>query len=243
MGLISKFISNLSIMICLAVFVNSAGKSKLKLKLNALDNLFRSEMYLVNEKLDISRKEREKLLEKFEETMGYLGDRGKTKSKKLPDSTLDEEQGKRIAILSNDIKKLRDNAERSTKDTGELSDSLIRLRWGVLEEKVARKSVTDTVIQQFEEVQKNQNVTIKNREEFVTNINRLISNQNDYQDEMKKSLNEIVNIINSVLSNQTDIFNKLDEIFTIQGDLINKVNGMASQDSVGKLEVNLGKSY
>ena len=236
MGLISKFKSYLSIMICLAVCVNSAGKSKLKLKLNALDNLFRSEMHLVNEKLDIGRKEREKLLKKFEETMGYLGDRGKTRSKKLPDSTLDEEQGKLITI-SNEIEKLSNKVERSTKDTGELSDSFIRLRRGVLEEKVARISFTDTLFQQLEEEQKNKNETIKNREGFVNNIYSIVCNQN----EMKKSLNEIVNTINSVVSNQNDIFSKLDDIVTIQGDLINKVNEIASQDSVRKPEANVGK--
>ena len=211
MEIISKFRSFLAIIFCLAVCVNSAGKSKLKLKLNALDNLFRSELYLVNEKLDIGRKERGKLLEKFEETMRNFENRGKT----LSDSRTEEEKDD-LKILRNEIEKLSNQVEGNIKDTDALSGSLIRIRRGVNEEKVARKSDTNNVTEQLEDVQKN-------------------------QIEIKQSQNEMGNIINSMVSNQNNIFNKLEEIATIQGDLMNKVNNTASQDSVGKLEVKLDK--
>ena len=126
MEFISKFRSFLAIMLCLTVCVNSAKKSKLKLKLDALDKLLRTQMYLVNEKLDMGIKERKLLFDKFEET---IENRGKPEA----DYRTEEDQ-KGFNTFRNQIGKLSTKFERNTKDIDELSDSLIRIKKGVLGE-------------------------------------------------------------------------------------------------------------
>ena len=205
MEFISKFRSFLAIMLCLAVCVNSAKKSKLKLKLDALDNLLRTQMYLVNEKLDMGTKERKLLFDKFEES---IENRGKPEA----DYRTEEDQ-KGLNTFRNQIGKLSTKFERNTKDIDELTDSLIRIKRGVLGEKVARKSNTDAVIKLVEVMQKNQNETKKIQEE----------------------------ILNNVTINQNDISNKLEEILAIQDNLMKIVNDISGQDSVGKLEMKLDK--
>ena len=235
----SKFGCFLALMLYLAVSVNSAGMPNFKLKLNALETLLRSEMYLVNEKLDIGRSERQSLFDKFEETMGYLEKWSKAENNTLTNYRTGQDQMDFNTLL-NEIEKLVNRFEGNTKDIDELSDSLIRIKRGVREEKVARKSNTDGIIKLLEVVQKNQNETKKVQEESVTNI---ISNQNNYQIEMKKSYNEIVSTINSVVSNQNNILNKLEEIVAVQSNLMKKVNDIPSKDSVRELDIKLDKYY
>ena len=237
MELFSKFGCFLALMLYLAVSVNSAGMPNFKLKLNALETLLRSEMYLVNEKLDIGRSERQSLFDKFEETMGYLEKWSKAENNTITNYRTGQDQMDFNTLL-NEIEKLVNRFEGSTKDIDELSDSLIRIKRGVREEKVARKSNTDGIIKLHEVVKKNQIETKKVQEESVTNI---ISNQNNYQIEMKKSYNEIVSTINSVVSNQNNILNKLEEIVTVQNNLTKKVNDIPSKDSVRELDIKLDK--
>ena len=79
-----------------------------------------------------------------------------------------------------------------TDKIGELSDSLIRLKRGVQEEKVARKNDTNTVVQQLEEM-------LKNHLEMVTSNNLLvINNQNHLLNEMQKKQNELQDIQNKM---------------------------------------------
>ena len=220
MALILKVKSFLVIMICLAVCASGAGKSKLKEKVKALDRLFHSKMYLVDERLDIGEKEREKLFKKYEEAMVNLETKGTPKSK-----SRSEQEHEDFDVLQNEIEKLSNKVETNTKDTDELSDTLIRLKRGALSEKVARKSDLNIVIKQFKEVQKR---TRKVQEGLVTDIK-----------DIKETQNEIGSTLNTIVSNQNNIFSKLDEILTIQGDLISIVGNTTDQYSAEKLEKKL----
>ena len=231
MELISKFGCFLALLLYLAVSVNSAGMPNLKLKLNALETLLRSEMYLVNEKLDIGRSERQSLFDKFEMTMGYLENWSKPENNTLAKYRTKEDQID-LNTLLNEIEKMAKKFEGNTKGIDDLSDSLIRIKREVREEKVARKSNTDGIIKLLEVVQKNQNETKKVQDESVTNI---ISNQNNHLNEIIKSYNEIEDSINSVISNQN---NSQIEMKKSYNEIVNDINSVISNQNNHQLEIN-----
>ena len=123
MELFSKFGCFLALMLYLAVSVNSAGMHNCKLKLNALETLLRSEMYLVNEKLDIGRSERQSLFDKFEETMGNLEKWSKAENNTLTNYRTGQDQID-LNTLLNEIEKMTKKFEGNTKSIDDLSDSL-----------------------------------------------------------------------------------------------------------------------
>ena len=170
---------------CLVVCVNCAKKSRVEQKVNALDNLFRGEMYLVNEKLETGRQEREMLLEKFNETLEYLEKLDTGEEKTLPNTNTEGRQSHSDTLLD-EIEVLSDKVEQNDRDTDEMSETLIRMKRGVQEEKVARKSDANAVIEQLLEIQKKQNEMKESQNEMMKNINSLISNQNNLSNKLLK---------------------------------------------------------
>ena len=202
--------SLLALTCCLVVCVNCAKKSRVEKKVDVLDNLFRGEMYLVNEKLETGKQEREMLLEKFNETMEYLEKLDKVEGKTLADTNTEGRQSD-LDMLLDKTEILSDKVEQNNRVTEELSETLIRMKRGVQEEKVARKFDANTVIEQLLEMQKNQTV------------------MQEIQNKMQIKQNEMVMNINTVIS-------MLDNLITVQGDLMNKVNDIASLNLSETLE-------
>ena len=185
---------------CLVVCVNCAKKSRVEQKVDALDNLFRGEMYLVKEKLETGRQEREMLLEKFNETLEYLEKLDTGEEKTLPNTNTEGRQSHSDTLLDK-IEVLSDKVEQNDRDTDEMSETLIRMKRGAQEEKVARKSDANAIIEQLLEIQKNQNEMNKRQNEIK-----------ESQNEMKIIQNEMMKNINSLISNQSNLSNRLLEL-------------------------------
>ena len=180
--------SLLALTCCLVVCVNCAKKSRVEKKVDVLDNLFRGEMYLVNEKLETGRQEREMLLEKFNETMEYLEKLDKVEGKTLADTNTEGRQSD-LDMLLDKTEILSDKVEQNNRVTEELSETLIRMKRGVQEEKVARKLDANTVIDQ-NKMQIKQN-------EMVMNINTVISKLDDLitvQGDLMNKVNDIASL-------------------------------------------------
>ena len=221
MELISKFKSYLVIMICLHVCVNGAGQSKLKQRLNSLEKLFRTDMYLVNERLDTVIQEREMLIQKFNETMEYLENLGKTERKEIPATETIEAHE---SALDNDIDNLSDAVQENTKDVEELSNTLIRIKRGLLEEKMARQSDLNSVIEQLKLIeQMNQNEMKKIPEELIAHINILTNNQKN----IITSVESLTSTQAKIITNQNNIITNQNNIITNQGDMIANTGNLA----------------
>ena len=209
--------------------MNCAKKSRVEKKVDVLDNLFRGEMYLVNEKLETGRQEREMLLEKFNETMEYLEELGKDEGKTLPNTNTEGRQSD-LDMLLDKTEVLTDEVEQNDRDTDKLSESLIRIKRGVQEEKIARKADTNAVIKQLNEVKENQN-------EMVSSMRNVLSNQNKIINMVQENQVKVDNYLTNILSNQADLdlpshlkdISQVQlEILNSQGDLLNTVNESTS---------------
>ena len=221
--------SLLALTCCLVVCVNCAKKSRVEHKVDILDNLFRGEMYLVNEKLETGRQEREMLLEKFNETMEYLEELGKDEGKTLPNTNTEGRQSD-LDMLLDKIEVLTDEVEQNDRDTDKLSESLIHIKRGVQEEKIARKADTNAVIKQLNEVKENQN-------EMVSSMRNVLINQNKIINMVQENQVKVDNYLTNILSNQADLdlpshlkdISQVQlEILNSQGDLLNTVNESTS---------------
>ena len=163
-------------------------KSTLEKKVDALDHLFQWKIYLFTEKLEEGRHERDMLKKKLNETMEYFETMDKT------NDTNTKGRKEDLDMVTDKINGLKDTMEKNNRVTGELSESVSRLKRGIQQEKMARKSDTAAVIDQLSMMQKN---------------------LSEIQNNMQNKLNEIETNVNTMNINQNQLFNKIDTIVTI----------------------------
>ena len=163
--------------------MDCTAKSKLEKKVDALDHLFQGKMYLFTEKLEAGKHERDMLKTKLNETMEYIETMDKT-GKSKDDTNIAGRKGG-LDMFTDKINGLQDAVEKNERVTGELSESVLRLKRGVQQEKMARKSDAQAVIDKLHMMQKNQREMTKiqkrmifKQNEIETNVNTIIMNQN-----------------------------------------------------------------
>ena len=202
----------------LLVTVDCSQKSRLAQKVDALDNLFTGKMYLVNEKLETGRAERQKLEKKLNETMEYLETVGNVDAKAVQDRNSQAGQGE-FDMLTEKVNKLTDIVDKNDRTTREMKESVSRIKRGVQQEKMARKTDTQAVIEQLMQMQENQ---IKMQEK----LNEMQESQMKMQENwIKMQQNQKEMQINQTQIHE-NLFNKMDEIIATQSDLMKKVNNL-----------------
>lgn len=186
-----EFVRFLILTCCAVVSVDCERTSQLAKKVDALENLFWSKMYLVNQAVESSQQEREKIVEQLNELNWTMENVETLKNEGKTVTNVDERPG--------DQGILKDKIE-------ELSDSLLRIKRGVQEEKVARKNETNTVLQQLEEM-------LKNHLEMVTKNNLLvINNQNNLFSKIEELTTVQGDLINKVNTLETTLDMHQDEV-------------------------------
>ena len=207
----------------LIVFAKCATKSKIEKRIDALDNLFKSKMYLVDENLETGKQERELLMVKLNETLEYLAALVKGESNTLTDSSTSIERKQNdLDMILNKVEELSDKVKLNDRETGELSESFARIKRGVQQEKVARKSDASDVIKQLSEMKESQNEMANNMMSVVNVMHAKQVKMDDY--------------LTNILGNQADIQNYIQnaskvqlEILKAQGELLSRVSESADE--------------
>ena len=199
--------------LCFTVYAAYSKKSKTDEKLNSLENLVRSEIYLLNEKIQTEKEERENFMERLNETLGYFKEKSAAVTAAKPQS------GSNIDMESQIV-----NTEENRKVIRELSESLTRTKRGILAEKKARKTDFRALIteltyikENLTDILNNQNIMIENSNGTIKNQDMMIKNQNDIvknQYEMIKNQNEMIKNQNDTIKNQNDIIKIQNEMFS-----------------------------
>lgn len=156
----------------LAAYVSCARKSQLEKKVDALDHLVRSEVYLLNEKIETDRVERNELLKTLNETLEFL-----------KDSQGDRADGAQIGInverRQSDLKTLFRNVEQNRKDIGRLAKSASRTRRGLADEKKARKADSNATLTHLIQIGKTLNELSSQQTDLVIKQGDIVNNINE----------------------------------------------------------------
>lgn len=202
--------ATLILIFCLSDRVYAARNSKLEQKVDALDKLFRTEMYLMNEKVEVGRHERDMILEQLNQTLDLLEnlarDGGNTKEE--TPTTIDQTYVKTLSSKIDENNMVVD-----------------RIKRGLLDEKKARKRDATAVINQLNIIQERQTEILKNQADLASGItdifDRIITlesatNVTNFQSEI---------ILLSLNEGETKFTKKLDSAtqnLTTTVDVINK---------------------
>ena len=143
------------IYLCLVPVITDAKKPKpkpkLKDKVTALETLFRTEMYLMQEQLEQEKTERENSILSLNETLeslGYQSVDGKT-------------QGAiRCEDKPGDYEKLSMDFDQINVTFGEMKESFTYIGKGIAEEKKARKNNTKVLMSRMNTIEEQQNNTL-----------------------------------------------------------------------------------
>ena len=181
-----------------AIYSSYGKNSKLETKVDALDYLFRGELYLVNEKIERGRQEREILAQRFNETLEFL--ENSTHGDNMnSDATRTKKQNDELRTLSK-------RADDTSKVVDRLSDSLICTQRGMMEEKKARKSDANVVNMKLDEL-------LKTQDKLVTNVDNIVSKLEDIftiQDDLRNKVNDITSKTTILLNRNERLEYKLD---------------------------------
>ena len=193
----------------LLVTMDCLQESRLAQKVDALDNLFKGKMYLVNEELENGRVKREKLEEKLNKTLEYLDTMGNVDTKVVEDRSSKPGQGD-FDMLTEKVDKLTDKVEKNDRKTKEMTESVSRIKRGVQQEKMSRKTDTQTVIEQLLQMQENlfskMNDIILTQTDLMNKVNTLETTMTAHKDEVF----ETNNIINTQLTKTKSITQNLE---------------------------------
>lgn len=156
----------------LAAYVSCARKSQLEKKVDALDYLVRSEVYLLNEKIETDRVERNELLKTLNETLEFL-----------KYSQGDRADGAHVGIYAerkeSDLKTLFRNVEQNRKDIGGLTKSSVRTRRGLADEKKARRADSNATVTHLIQIEKTLNEVSNQQTHIVINQGDIVNNFNE----------------------------------------------------------------
>ena len=227
----------------LLVTVDCSQKTRLAQKVDALDNLFTGKMYLVNEKLETGRAERQKLEKKLNETMEYLETVGNVDAKAVQDRNSQAGQGE-FDMLTEKVNKLTDIVDKNDRTTREMKESVSRIKRGVQQEKMARKTDTQAVIEQLMQMQDNQikmqeklNDMQENQIKMQENQVKMQENQVKMQENQVKMQENQVKMQENQTQMQENLLSKIVDIIATLSDLMNKVNTLETTMTAHKDEV------
>lgn len=190
------------------LFATCAGETKLHAKVDALDNLVRTEVYLLNEKVDTDWKEREHLMEKLNQTLEYL------ENSVAEEAATKQEYTKNKREL-NDLRTLSENIEQNSKIIDQLAESATLTSRGLMGEKRARKADMNALVTQLSQIEKSQNEATKQHEQVAIILNEIIK----YQNEIIKNQNEITANQDDLVSNMNEINTRIDALQNTTADL------------------------
>ena len=125
----------------LVMCVNCVRKSRMEQKFEALDNLVQGKLFLMGEELKTGRLEREFLMEKYNETMAALEKQCKT-------------NGKTLDMFNDKLGELLEKVKDNDKETERQSEAFLRIKQGIKQEKLARKSNIEAVNEKNPEISK-----------------------------------------------------------------------------------------
>lgn len=155
-----------------AAYVSCARKSQLEKKVDALDYLVRSEVYLLNEKIETDRVERSELMKTLNETLEFF---------KI--SQVDRADGTQVSIYpeggQSDLKMLLGNVEQNSKDIGLLAESAIRTRRGLTDEKKARQNDSNTIVTHLIQIERTLNELSKQQTDIAINQGDIVNNMHE----------------------------------------------------------------
>ena len=195
----------LCLIFCLVLSVHCAKKSKIERRLDALENLFQSKMYFLDEKLDTGRHERELLMDKLNETMEYMAASVRGGNQTLTDSSASSKIGQSdLDMILNEIGDLTDKVKFNDREISEMSKSLDRFKRGVQQEKAARKSDANAVIKRLNEMANNLNAMQEKQIKMEDYLKDILKNQTEIQ-------NYLLNTSRVQLQTQGELLSKMDE--------------------------------
>ena len=215
-------LAKLIVLTCLVVLVDCSKNSRLEQRLNALDNLFQGKIFLVDEQLAMGKQEREKLKTKLNETLEYLETMGSADGKTVMDTNT-EGRERDLDVLTDKIDELSNTVEQSDRETWELSETVSRIKRGFQQEKIARKTDTQAVIDQLLEMQKS----------LFIKMNDIITTQGDLTNKVNNLSETLETALDShkveVLESNEIIQTQLTEVKSTTQNLESSISAVASQ--------------
>ena len=198
-------------------------RSRLAQKVEALDNFVRSEMHLLNEKIDTCREERDLFMKKLNETLENI-ERSvrETAAAEITHIKMSNERN------ANDADALFSNLLKNDEEIKQMSEELVCLKRRFMEEKNARKTGINALVTQLSRIEENQNEvidilkgrqneSIKNQVDLINNIEALRNRTETYHNTID-SLKDKAVILEQTLGTQDH------ELISIQGQLANVDN-------------------
>ena len=172
---------------------SNARKSNTRGKFQALENLLRSEVYFLHEKIDSQAKEREHFMQRMNETLDYIDDlAGNIKATMQVDrhkkqgSSILETCPVKIEQVNVTIEKLQETVERT--------------RIWISEEKKVRKTDKDAVFSQMKRIEEQQNETTNDISELQT---RIEEQQNETTNDISELQTKVVRL-SELLENELE---------------------------------------
>ena len=219
-------LARLIVLTYLVFFVDYSKKSRLEQKVDALDNLFQGKMFLINDQLEMGRQEREKIKEKLNTTLEHLQTMGNADGKTVEDTNTEKTE-RDLDMLTQEIDELSNKVNQTDRQTGRLSESVYRIKRGFQQEKLARKSDTQAVIDQLQEMQKNQNELQKN---LFYKMNDIVTTQGNLMNIVNKLSESLETTLDSeVLESNKIIQTQLTEVKSTTQNLESSISTVASQ--------------
>ena len=183
----------------LVMCVNCARKSRMEQKFDALDNLVQSKLFLMHEELKTGQHEREVLMEKYNETMAAFETQCKTNGKSFTKSGIKQSD---LDMLNDKLEELLEKVKDNDKETEKQSEAFLRIKQGIKQEKLARKTNKEAV---------NERIQISQNETKQT-LNQMQENHTENLNEIKQSLKEVKETQFNMHKNLTEIKENLDEL-------------------------------
>ena len=186
---------------------SSARQSQNEERLNTLEHFVRGEMYFIRQEVTADKEDRDKLMKRLNETLENLLDN-------VVANTINMTQVQPYTYVdARHLEKLTMKFGQNSDTIKEISESLIRYKRGLLEEKKARKSDTNELITQLKITEQNQNELIKNQNDqmkihydTLQNVIALMDAHNKTQrgqEDIVSQNNHILNEIN-ILQNMSN---------------------------------------
>ena len=185
---------------CIVRKVVPVGDSKIEERLDAIEYLVRGEMYFVRKDIKTDKEERQQFMKKLNETLDTLIINAVVKKANMTHMRAFNE------VDTNHLEKLTEKVGQNSVAIDEISETLIRNRRGLMEEKLARKSKVNEFISQMKIMQQNEDNVIKNQKVMLQHLSVIIQNQNQIMTEHVDLANQLQYIIRkaSDLQNATD---------------------------------------
>ena len=157
------------IFLCLLAKKVDGRKSTTDEKLDALENLVRSEFFLVHGKIQTEKEERQHFMTQLNKTL---------------DLYLDEAGGKirdagQMGGTFMDLNKIKTSILQNDKMITDLSESLLRTRRGIADEKTKRKSLHETFIRIKRGLLEEKKARKNDLETLIVSLNEIAEKQNE----------------------------------------------------------------